>query len=53
MVKIEAETSVSLYAEENIDIHVSEQFIAQSLDGGQIIFDSGNIYIRGTEVNFD
>lgn len=53
MVKAEAETSVTLRAEENINIHVAEQFIAQSLDGGQIIFDSGNIYIRGTEVNFD
>ena len=53
MVRAEAETSVTLHAEENLNIHVAEQFIAQSLDGGQIIFDSGNIYIRGTEVNFD
>ena len=53
MVKAEAETSVTIHAEENLNIHVAEQFIAQSLDGGQIIFDSGNIYIRGTEVNFD
>lgn len=48
-----AETSVTLYAEEEINIHVKEQFVAQSTDGGQIIFDSGNIYIRGTQVNFD
>lgn len=53
MVKAEAETSVTIHAEENINIHVAEQFVAQSLDGGQVIFDSGNIYIRGTEVNFD
>lgn len=48
-----AETSVALHAEESINIHVKEQFAAQSTDGGQIIFDSGNVYIRGTQVNFD
>ncbi|MGN0403374.1 MAG: contractile injection system protein, VgrG/Pvc8 family [Acetatifactor sp.] len=53
MVRAEAQTSVSLHAEEALNIHVKEQFIAQSLDGGQIIFDSGNILIRGTQVNFD
>ncbi len=53
MVQATAETSVTLYAEEEINIHVKEQFVAQSTDGGQIIFDSGNIYIRGTQVNFD
>lgn len=53
MVKAEAETSVTIHAEEAVNIHVTEQFIAQSLDGGQIIFDSGKILIRGTQVNFD
>lgn len=53
MVRAEAKTSMTIYAEENLNFHVSEQFVAQSLDGGQIIFDSGNIYIRGTEVNLD
>lgn len=53
MVRAEAETSVTIHAEENLNIHVAEQFIAQSLDGGQVIFDRGNIYIRGTQVNFD
>lgn len=52
-VQATAETSVTLHAEEAINIHVNEQFVAQSTDGGQIIFDSGNIYIRGTQVNFD
>lgn len=53
MVKAEAGESVTLRAEENLNIHVAEQFIAQSLDGGQIIFDSGKVLIRGTQVNFD
>lgn len=53
MVQAEAETSMTLYAEESVTIHVQEKFIAQSLDGGQIIMDSGNVYIRGTQVNFD
>ena len=53
MVRAEAETSVTIHAEENLNIHVAEQFVAQSLNGGQVIFDSGNIYIRGTQVNFD
>ncbi len=48
-----AETSVTLHAEEAINIHVKKQFAAQSTDGGQIIFDRGNVYIRGTQVNFD
>ena len=53
MVRAEAETGMTLYAEESFNIHVQEKFIAQSLDGGQIIMDSGNFYIRGTQVNFD
>ena len=53
MVRAEAETGMTLYAEESFNIHVQEKFVAQSLDGGQIIMDSGNVYIRGTQVNFD
>ena len=53
MVKVEAEESVTLHAEEALNIHVMEQFIAQSLNGGQIIFDSGDVSLRGTQVNFD
>lgn len=53
MVKAEAQSSMTLRAQEALNIHVKEQFIAQSLDGGQIIFDNGNILIRGTQVNFD
>ena len=53
MVKAEAQESLTLHAEEALSIHVTEQFIAQSLNGGQIIFDSGNVLIRGTQVNFD
>ena len=53
MVKVEAEESMTLHAEEALNIHVAEQFIAQSLNGGQVIFDSGDIFLRGTQVNFD
>lgn len=53
MVKAEAQESLTLHAEEALNIHVMEQFIAQSLNGGQIIFDSGDILFRGTQVNFD
>ena len=52
-VQATAGTSMTLYAEDEINIHVKEQFVAQSTEGGQIIFDSGNIYIRGSQVNFD
>lgn len=53
MVKAEAQESITLHAVEALNMHVMEQFIAQSLNGGQIIFDSGNILFRGTQVNFD
>lgn len=53
MVKAEAQESITLHAEEALNVHVMEQFIAQSLNGGQIIFDSGDILFRGTQVNFD
>ncbi len=53
MIHAKAQTGVTISAEDDLNIHVKEQFIAQSLDGGQLIFSDGNISIRGTEVNFD
>lgn len=52
-VMAEAQESVMLRAEEELNIHVAEQFIARSMDGGEINFSHGNIYIRGTQVNID
>ncbi len=53
MVKVEAQEELLLCAEEAVNIHVKEQFIAQNLDGGQIISSEGDILLRGTEVKFD
>lgn len=53
MVKAEAQEKMVLHAEEALNIHVTEQFVAHSLDGGQIVSAEGEMLIRGTQVDLD
>lgn len=51
--KAAAEELLALHAEEELNIHASKQVLLQSLDGGYIASDSGDVLLRGTEVNYD
>lgn len=53
MVKVQAHESLTLDAEEELNIHTNGKFHAYSVDGGQIELREGNIWFKGTEVHFD
>ena len=53
MVKVQAHESLTLDAEEELNIHTNGRFHAYSTDGGQMELKEGNIWFKGTEVHFD
>ena len=48
-----AQDEIAIHAEEQVTLHVSEQFIMRSLSGGQIVSSKGNVIMQGTEVIVD
>lgn len=53
IVKAVAQEELTIHAQESVTFHVSEQFIMNSLSGGQIASAEGDVILQGTEVNFD
>lgn len=53
IVKAVAQEELAIHAQESVTFHVSEQYIMNSLSGGQIASAEGDVILQGTEVNFD